>query len=172
MTSIRQPRSVEAATALCERYAELDGQIAEIEKGRQADIAAINANADRAANDLIAQRDTIAAKLEPWWATAAEKLTRGKRKSIELGGCMIGTRIGKESLGVTGERIKIIAALKRLRWAKPLLRVTTSLDAKAIAKALGGKRAGELEELGLAKVPGKEAFFVERVEQAGTRGGQ
>ena len=102
MTAIRQPRSTAAATDLCERWATIDGQIAEIEERRQADIAAINADADRAATDLIAQRDAITEKLEPWWAKARNDLTKGKRKSTEIGGCMVGTRIGKAKLGVPG----------------------------------------------------------------------
>ncbi|WP_370189278.1 host-nuclease inhibitor Gam family protein [Qipengyuania sp.] len=169
MTSIRQPRSVEAATELCERWATLDGQIAEIEERRQADIAAINADADRAATDLIAQRDKITEKLKPWWAKAGKELTKGKRKSTEIGGCMVGMRCGKAKLEVPGKSSDMVDELKGKRWAKPLLRVTTSLDAQAISKALLGKHGPKLKGLGFTIVPGDESFFVQRTEQEGTR---
>lgn len=169
MSAIRQPRSTAAATELCERWATIDGQIAEIEERRQADIAAINADADRAATDLIAQRDAITEKLEPWWAKARNDLTKGKRKSTEIGGCMVGTRIGKAKLGVPGKPADLVDQLKGKRWAKPLLRVATSLDATAISKALDGKHAAKLKELGFTMVPGDETFFVQRTEQQGTR---
>lgn len=172
MTSIRQPRTVDAATALCERFAELDGQIATIEEERQANIAAVNADADRAATDLIAQRDAIAAKLEPWWAGAAEELTMGKRKSIELGGCVVGTVDGRATLDVAGKEDDVVARLKPLRWARPFLRVRESLDRTALLKATEGKRADELAELGLSRKLGATTFFVKRAEQSGTRSGQ
>ncbi|WP_375290901.1 host-nuclease inhibitor Gam family protein [Qipengyuania sp.] len=171
-TPIRQPRSVEAATALCERYAELDGQIAAIEERRQADLAAVNADADRAANDLIAQRDAIAPKLAPWWAGAAETLTKGKRKSIELGGCEIGTVKAKDGLAIDGKDDAIIGKLQKLRWAKPFLRPKVSLDRAALLKATEGKRKDELAELGVTRSVGVPSFFVKRTGQGGTRGGQ
>ena len=171
-TPIRQPRSVEAATALCERYAELDGQIAAIEEQRQKDIAAINADADRAANDLIEQRDAIATKLEPWWAAAGEKLTESKRKSIELGGCEIGTVKGKDTLAVAGDEKAIVTKLIKLRWAKPFLRPKVSLDKPALLKETLGKRSAELKEVGITRQLGVPAFYVKRAEQGGTRGAQ
>lgn len=171
MTAIRQPRSVVAATELCERFAVLDGQIASIEEARQHAIAAVNADADRAATDLIAQRDAIAEKLEPWWAGAAAELTGGKRKSIELGGCEIGTVKGRAKLEVAGSPDDAVAKLKLLRWAKGFLRIKLELDRAALFAATEGKRAAELAELGLTRNPGAAAFFVKRAEQGGTRSG-
>lgn len=172
MSAIRQPRSIKAATALLERFAELDGQIEQIETERQDAIAAINARADTAANDLIAERDKIAEKLEPWWGESAAELTEGKRKSIELGGCMIGSRTGRAKLTVEGAEKDVVAALGGLRWAKLFLRVKTSLDRTALLKAVDGKHRVALAELGIARGEGQETFFVERAEQGGTRGGQ
>lgn len=170
MTPVRQPRSIEAATALCEQFALLDGQIAAIEEQRQADIAAANANADRAANDLIAQRDTIAAKLAPWWASAEAQLTAGKRKSLELGGCIVGTRESRPSLQLAGEEQDVVAALGALRWAKPFLRIKSTLDRAHTLKSLDGKHAGLFAELGVTRREGEAEFFVKRAEQGGTRG--
>lgn len=172
MTPVRQPRSIEAATALCERFTELDGQIATIEAERRDGIAAINARADQAANDLIAQRDLIAAKIEPWWNGAEAQLTKGKRKSIELGGCMLGTREGRSVLQVAGAEDDVVAALKGLRWAKPFVRVKTTLDRMAVLKGIDGKHSAALAKLGVTRKAGEAVFFIQRTEQQGTRGGQ
>lgn len=166
---IRQPRSLGAATELCERFALLDGQIAAIEERRQADIAAINADADRAAADLIAQRDAIAAKLEPWWDGAAAELTKGKRKSIELGGCQIGTRELRPTLQIAGDEKDVVAALSALRWAKPFLAVKVSLDRAHTLKSIDGKYAATFAELGVTRREAVPVFYVKRAEQGGTR---
>ena len=171
MTAVRQPRSVPAATALCERFAELEGQLAAIEEGRQDAIAAVNARADTAQTDLIAERDAIAAKLAPWWRDAAAELTKNKRKSIELGGCIVGSRTQSAALVVDGDAKQVANELAGLRWGRALVKTSYSLDRGAIARALGGKRAGELEALGCSMGGGGEAFFVKRAEQGGTRSG-
>lgn len=171
---IRQPRSIKAATALCERYAALDGMIAEIEGKRQEQIAAVNARADTAANDLISQRATIAEKIEPWWAEQGAELllaTGSKRKSIELGGCIVGSRSGRSSLTIAGKEEDVVAVLSGLRWAKPLLRVKTTLDRAVAMKAAGGKHRVALAELGIGRKTGQETFYIERAEQTGTLGG-
>ena len=95
MGAIRKPQSQAAAQRLLELYAELDGRIAGMEEARDAAIAKANAVVDKDMAPLIAERDKIAEKLEPWWDEAADELTKGKRKSIELGGCEIGTRLSR-----------------------------------------------------------------------------
>ena len=166
---IRRPRSVAAATRLAEELALLEGQLAEIEANRAACIADVNARCDTAACDLIERRGRIAEVLEPWWAEAADELTEGKRKSIELGGCMIGTRAGKSSLAVPDDAKAAIGELLGTRWGTALVRVTRSLDKRAILKALDGRNGEKLAALGFATEPGAETFFVERVSQEGVR---
>jgi len=172
MEPIREPRSTEQATALLERYSNLDAQIAEIEADRTDSIASINANCDRAANALIEQRDAIAAKLEPWWAKNGEKLTEGKRKSIELGGCEVGSVAGRPTLSIMGDEKDVVAVLSGLRWAKPFLRIKASLDRVALLKGTDGKHSVALAELGIGRDEGKERFYVKRVEQGGTLAGR
>ena len=167
---IAAPRSVADATALCERFARLDGKIAEIDAARNDAIAAANTTADKAGEPLIAERDAIAAKLERWWKRMAGKLTEGKRKSIELGGCMIGSRSGRDSLDIAGDEDAIVKALGKRPWAKAsLLKVKTSLDKVAILKSVDGVYKKHLAALGLTRKPGEETFVLERVEQEGTR---
>src|SRR5690606_3940757 len=68
MTAIRQPRSMQQATELLERFAVLDGQIGEIEAKRNEAIATINAEADGRSQPLLEERDAIQAKLAAWWS--------------------------------------------------------------------------------------------------------
>ena len=155
---IRTPRSTRAATELCERFAGLSGAIEAIEDARY----------DPELTPLVAERDLIAERLEPWWATAAAELTQGKRKSIELGGCLVGTRTARTALAVAGEEVDVIDLLSALRWAKPFLRTKISLDRTAILKAIDGPRSAVFAELGLSARAGEDVFFVTRAEQGGT----
>lgn len=165
----RTPRTVPAATALLDRFATVDGQIAAIEAGRQDETVKINAAADALLEPLVAERAVIVEKLEPWWTAARDELTGGKRKSIELGGCTIGTRAGRASLAFQdGNDDTALALLEAERWAKPLIRIRKSIDRTATLKALEGTHGKKLTGLGFIKMPGKEAFFVDRVVQGGT----
>ena len=162
------PRSLQAATRMLERYAELDGELATVEACRSESMAAINATADAQAAPLLKEIGGIAAALEQWWQKSSAELTDGKRKSIELGGCMIGTRSSRPSLTIAGEEKDVVALLSGLRWAKPLLRVKVSLDKATLLKALDGKHSVVLAEMGIGRSDASETFFVERAEQAGT----
>lgn len=168
---IHQPRTVDQATLLLERFAALSAELASVEANRNQAIAATNAVADTLATPIIAARDAIAAKLEPWWVKAAGGLTDGKRKSIELGGCMIGTRAVRATLTLAGDETAAIEALKAVRWGKPFLRTKVTIDRVAVLKALDGKDGGKLVELGFASDNPVPRFFVEPVAQGGTLAG-
>ena len=172
MDPIREPRTVDQATDLAKEFADLDRQVAEIEADRTASIADVNSRCDRASNELIRRREAAAGKLQAWWTKAGPKLTEGKRKSIELGGCMIGSRAGAVSLGTPENEKAVLAQMLKLRWAKNLLRVAVGFDKKAILKVLEGKRSAELAELGFKKNEAPDTFVLERVEQGGTLGGK
>lgn len=169
MSKIATPRTTEAATTLLERFAALEGELGEINANRASCIADVNARCDTAANVLIEERDGLLAVLEPWWAKNAEKLTEGKRKSIELGGCMIGSRTGAESLAIAGDEKALATKLQKRPWAADLVKVAPTLDKKAIRKALGSALKRKLAALGFSIKAGDEVFFVDRAEQEGTR---
>lgn len=161
-------KTVADATAALERYAALSGQVAAIARRRDAILSRANAAADRLAMPLTAELATIAARLEPWWAKNAAALTDGKRKSIELGGCMIGSKSGRATLSLAGDDFDAAAAKLRLeRWAKPFVVVKVSIDRTATLKALGGPHGDKLKAAGFAEKPGSETFFVNAVAQAG-----
>lgn len=167
---IRAPRSLAEAQRLCELYAETDGEIAAIEEARDAAIAAANAEVDKDLSPLIARRDAIVAKLAPWWSENGGQLTKGKRKSAELGGVVLGTRTGKGRVTVAGAADAVIEKLRANRTLGRLfVRPKFELDKAEISKGLSGKHGPALKALGLGFEPGAETFFMERTGQAGTR---
>lgn len=166
----KQPRTISAATEMLERHAELEGKIATISQARDKAIADINAKIDTALLPMITERDQITEKLKPWWMKARDKLLTGKRKSIELGGCMIGSRKGKDTLNYNGDLNEPVEAFAGLRWTKNLIIIIKKVDAVATLKALEGKHSEKLKELGFEQVDGTEAFFIKRTKQGGTLG--
>lgn len=162
-----QVKSLPAATRLLERFAALEGELALIEAVRCEALARANAEADKAAAPMLEERARLAEALADWWGRAGPALTGGTRKSIELGGCLIGTRADKPALALAGAAKDAIAALAATSWGKALVKVSTTLDRRAIAKALDGPRKAELEGLGFAIAHGSECFVLERVSQEG-----
>lgn len=168
MTRLRVNAPVQAAIETTERYAAIAGQLAIVEHDRTAALAATNAVADTLAAPLIAELDALRAELDPWWRRNGDALTAGKRRSAELGGCMLGLRAGRAKLTFAhGDDKAAVAALRPHRWAKPLIRVTTAVDKVAALKALVGKHATALAALGFGSDQGDDAFHIDRVDQAG-----
>ncbi len=171
MSPIREPKTLAAATRLLEDYAELDGQIAAIEANRQQCIAEVNARCDTAANDLIDRRARVAEKIAIWWGKEGDALLPDGRKTMELGGCIIGARLGKPSLAVACSDDIMVERLDGKAWAEGLLRVKVTLDKRAILKALEGPHRVHLGEAGFSINAPAAEFVLERAQQAGTRGG-
>ena len=166
---MRAPRSLPAATRLLERFAVLEGEIGLIEAARCEAIALANVAADEAAAALLVERAELTCALEGWWAGTAPALTGGERKSIELGGCMIGTRADKPSLALAGTPKAAILALLKTSWGKKLVKISTALDRRAITKVLDGPHKVELAEIGFSLAHGSVGFVLERVSQEGSR---
>lgn len=168
--AVRSPRTLKAATSLLERFAELDEQIAAIEAERRTALAEANAESDNLLAPLLPQREDLRAALAEWWQAAGHELTEGKRKSIALGGCEIGSRSGVATLGFSGDEKTTVTALAKLRWARELIRVNVSVDRAAVLKSIDGAHAKDLAALGFSKIDGTEAVFIKRVAQGGTIG--
>lgn len=170
-SKITRPRSLADAERLASVYALVDYEIGEIEAERDAAIAALNGAADEDLVPLVAQAREIEAALAGWWERSGSELTGGTRKSIELGGCVIGTRKGKAKLVLTGTTADaIVAELRAVRWGKPFVREKFELDKAAAMKGLEGKHGDALRALGVGCDSGAETFFIERTRQAGTQG--
>lgn len=168
MTKLRVTASTADATIMLERFAQLGIEVQLLEASRADGIAAANAAADQMLLPIVTEQNEIRAQLEPWWKRNGAEL-RGKRKSIELGGCVIGTKAGTASLQFAGGDDKAAAlALTALAWAKKLLRRTPTLDKAAIAEALKGKRGAELRTLGFSMPDPVETFVLKPAKQEGT----
>lgn len=166
----KRPRTTEKASQLCERFALLDSQINALEQRRNAAISKVNALIDKKSLPMIAERNQIAEMIKPWWMKAREKLLSGSAKSLELGGCIIGTRKDRDTVDCSRVAGKPVDALANLRWAKPYINKVTnySLNAKKLIDGIDGKHGEKLNELGFAKKKGEEQFFIKPSDQGRT----
>lgn len=98
MSKLPVNATLDKATPKIERYARLAGDLAVVQGNRDAALSRTNAVADELAKPILDEMARIAAELEPWWKRIAPTLLKGKRKSIELAGCVIGTRSSKAKL--------------------------------------------------------------------------
>lgn len=159
------PQTDEAAIAMLEKLATLDAELGSIEANRAAAIAATNAVGDTLAMPIINDQAAIVAALAPWWKDAAPRLTKGKRKSIELGGCTIGTK--SSSAKVVHSFADDAAALAAV-VADPRIRASATtvpkrvLNKTAIATLLKGRSAigAALKALGFRMGGSVETFYV------------
>lgn len=161
----RAPQTTEAATVIAARYAELAATIAEAEAERDAELAATNAAADAVLVPLVAELKDAAKQLKPWWEANVDALTAGRRKSIELGGCVLGYRISPPKVVFAGGTDAMaVTAIEGTELADTLLRMKTSLDKPAILKALdaGAEQAEALGALGF-EAKRAEEFFIDRI---------
>lgn len=169
MTKVAIPRTVEAATELLARHSALEGQLALAEANRQSAIAATDAAADAITAPIAAELAALRGALESWWARAGAGLTGGKRKSVELGGCKVGTRTSAEKVEFTGGDDKAaLAAVTDSPLRASVTEIKRVLDKKAIAATLKSKTKARaaLEALGFKLAGGIETFFVSRIDSA------
>ena len=118
--ALRAPQSTAHAKRLLEEYVRLSAKLAAVEAQRNAAIAAANQTADAHAGPLLDSLGKIEALLEPWWSKAAPELTQGKRKSVQLGGCKIGTKAGRPRLVFAkGDDDAAATLLRKHKWAAP-----------------------------------------------------
>lgn len=166
---LRVNAPVDQAQAMAERYAELDGVLATSQAMRRSAVAVAHAAADAIDRPIVEEMDALRDQLDTWYRRNADLLTGGKRRSAELGGCMLGLRAGRAKLAFAGGDDKAaVAALQQHRWAKPLVRVTYAIDRSAALKALNGKQADQLAALGFTAEAEGDTFTLARVDQPAT----
>jgi hypothetical protein len=164
------PKSQAGASRLLEEFADLAARIAQVENDRSDNIAAANTRADAAVAPMLERQATISASIESWWPAAAPHIANGK-KSVELGGCIIGTRKSKDKLGHSFESDdKAAAELFKSRFRKHTTKLKVVLDKAGTLKLLqiGGKTGDAIAELGFSIEPGTDQFYIERVQQGRT----
>lgn len=168
MTKLRISAPVAAAQALAERWAHLDGLLAASMATRQAAIAPTNAAADAIDRPVIDEMDALRVELDGWFRRSGKQLTGGKRRSAELGGCMLGLKAGRAALDIDGDEKRLAAALAAKDWGQDLVRVVPSLNKPAILTALADKLLGRrLRTLGFGRREPVDAFHLDRVDQSG-----
>jgi hypothetical protein len=166
--TVTKPKSLDDATALIARVADIDGAIAAVEARRRRAIAKAGGAADAIVAPLIADRAALVAVIEPWFLKNKGTLLKGKRKSVELGGCSIGTRTEAKALEFAhGDDKAALAAVldAKLNGATRLVRL---LDKVAIKGFVEGKsKVGvALRGLGFKVGGGGEVFSIKRVDSA------
>jgi phage host-nuclease inhibitor protein Gam len=90
--ALEAPATIEAATALAGRYSELLTQAEKLRAEADVSIAQIEGARDAFAAPLEAEAKDVFRQLHRWWTVAGPAMTDGKRKSIELAGCVMGER--------------------------------------------------------------------------------
>lgn len=162
------------------RFAHLSANADTIIALAEEKIAEIKAQRDAALQPIAAEMKRIQQEAQPWWSANGEQLTDGKKKSVELAGCLIGERLSKPSLAYPKPENHAIALIEGREW-NALLRVKKELDKPAILKALAFELPEVetdalaefdalemrklLEDLGFA-IAQKEEFFIARVADA------
>lgn len=136
----RAPQTIEAATALCTRFAERSAQAALIIQARDETIAKANQAADTELVPITAELKDIEKQLKPFFAAKFDDLTGGKRKSIELGGCYLGYRLDKASVAFAHGKDDDMAVTLRAAELTDYVRTKYSPEKPAIMKALEAER--------------------------------
>lgn len=176
----RAPQTKEQALGLLSRFSAIAAAIAAVQADRQRLHQEADVAADALVVPLAAEMKDIVKQLKPWWAASIDALTGGKRKSIELGGCIIGYRLNPPKIdfadGTDDEAVAALlgaslgtlvrqkpspdkaAILKQLEASQP--ERLKGLDEEAIAKARAATE--RLEKLGFSIKQG-EVFFVDPV---------
>lgn len=168
-TKLRVNAPVEQATALLERYAGLATELALADVARNDAITAANTAADRITVPIVDEMTAIREQLEPWWRRNGADLLPAKRKSMELGGCVIGSKAGSTSVTFALGNDEIAATtLQAARWSKSYVRIKPSVDKAAVKSALAGKDGDKLRALGFGLSTPVETFILDRAEQGGT----
>ena len=117
------------------RYAALSARAETLAAKATEELAAIKARLEAEAAPLAAEMKAILLAAKPWWAANSEQLTEGKRKSVELAGCLIGERLSKPALGhPKPEHVAI--ELLRGHGLAAMIRVKEEMDKLAISRLL------------------------------------
>lgn len=151
--------TLEQAAEKAGSFADLNGQLARIEARRQAAIARINSAFDTKIAPLIAAATPLHVELAAWWQSAGEDVRKGK-KSIEIGGCTIGTRTGNLTLFLSDAPAEAIKSLQRVKWGKDLLTTTVALNKPLIKAAINGPNRVRLKQMGFS-LGRSETFYID-----------
>ena len=165
------PQSIPAGIVMLARYAELGAGLDGIVRGADRSKAEIDAHRDELASPLMAEMKAIQKALKPFWEARKGEITGGKRKSVVLGGCEIGTRQGNPTLAFPKDKEdELLDQLRDILGFEWAVREKPELDKVNIIAALrmeGGDPEDEADATALAglgfEVKQTETFFIDRV---------
>lgn len=166
------PSTLSDAIDTIERYLGLIAAAENAKADADAAIMAIQAARDELVAPLKADADDLFLQLRAWWAVAGPEMTKGKAKSIELAGAMIGERTTSPSLkiprGMKAEDAAqfIKGLVENFPSMEGLLRVKTEIEKPAVIKLLRSNTAtgpvvDRIREQGFV-VSQREEFFIDR----------
>lgn len=139
-SAVEAPQTKAEAIALADRYVALEQAAARAQAQLDKEVAAAKASHALTMEAIEPQLQDAFAGLRAWWAANSAELTKGKRRSIELGPVTLGERTGMPKLKLPkGMKVEgAIAWLKGLRWvgARSFIRKKEELDKEAVIKAL------------------------------------
>lgn len=168
------------------RYAALDAEVAARHAETDALVAQMRAETDALNEPAEVEQKRLFMALKPWWAVSADDVTGGKRKTWELGGCLIGHRIGNPTLAFPKPETNAVDLLQRHGF-KACLRVEYSIDKPHMLKFLAcdfsdassddsAEAAQQWQENAMGQqqlidlgfsVAQKETFFIDRLPPKG-----
>lgn len=138
--AVEAPQTKAEAIALADRYVALEQAAGRAQAQLDKEIAAAKASHALTMEAIEPQLQEAFAGLRAWWAANSAELTKGKRRSIELGPVTLGERTGMPKLklpkGMKADGA--IAWLKGHDWTGALgfIRTKEELDKDAVIKAL------------------------------------
>ncbi len=162
------PQTIEEATEMLGKYMQLLGYAEQAKADADVSIQAVQTARDGLIAPVEQQIKEYFKQLRAWWAVAKDQMTDGKRKSVELSGCLIGERTGMPSLKLP-PGMKVDEFVKAIEDAfdqtEDLLRTKVSLDKQAIIKTMRGDADNpvnqKLRGMG-ASVKQSDEFFIDR----------
>lgn len=163
------PATREEALALIAEYRAMDEAIQCATADYERAVQDARDLRDVIAQDMKPRMDELFGQLRAWWAVAGEAETGGRRKSVELGGMLIGERTTPPALALP-KGVNEAAAIKAilnlpLDGAAGCVVVTEKLNKPALLARL---RAGPLDLLAEAlralgfAARQREEFFIDR----------
>ena len=159
--------SIEEGQKLIARFALLSARQSTIEADLAKAIAPLKATADKKLAPIESEMASIKASVEPWFfANRGELLAKGK-KSVELSGCVIGSRLGPKRLVLPGTDDEAIDVLQRGRFHKLIKRVF-QLDKKAISLRIETEPEGDVAKLGFS-IAQADTFFIDPAVHTGRK---
>jgi phage host-nuclease inhibitor protein Gam len=167
--SLDAPQTIEQATQLLADYALCLTQAEQIRADADAAIAEIQSARDGWLKPLDERMKTIFGQLRTWWAVAAPHLTDdGKRRSVEIAGCIIGHRTSTPRLDLGGAKAEDLVQMLLRDGLQDVIRTKHDLDKQTILRELGRLPLEELGErltsYGLSRRQ-RDEFFIDRASE-------